>query len=158
MGNDGALYVTWEQNNSRWADPARISGAGFAAPGAPVSAVTYDNGYTPVIVPRMDKSLCEFRVTEKFGAWTGPKVLADPGTVAPTARSTVIHYSVEVKENKLSDGFMALLNIAGTFAAKKKPYAAAQATADATQALRFLAAGTPRQGDRPCRQRHEQPP
>ncbi|PKV90169.1 hypothetical protein [Streptomyces sp. TLI_146] len=143
VGNDGALYVTWEQNNSRWADPVRIAGPGFAAPGVPVSAVSYDNGYASVIVPRIDKSLCEFRVTEKFGAWTGPHVLSAPGTVAPTARSTIIHYSMEVKENKLSEGFMALLNIAGTFAAKKKPYAAAQVTMDGTQALRFLAADLP---------------
>ncbi|WP_394316498.1 hypothetical protein [Streptomyces noboritoensis] len=144
VGNDGALYVTWEQNNSSWATPVRISGAGFAAPGAPVSAVKYDNGFASVIVPRTDKSLCEFRMLEQFGRWTGPKVLSAPGTVDPMARSTVIHHSTEVNESKMAEGFQALVSMAGMFfSLLDNRDVGAQLAVDAVQALRPLTADYP---------------
>ncbi|WP_367136692.1 MULTISPECIES: hypothetical protein [Streptomyces] len=144
VGNDGALYVTWEQNNSSWATPAKITSTGFATPGAPPSAVQYNNGYASVIVPRTDKSLCEFRVLEQFGAWTGPKTLSAPGTVPPTANSTIVHYTKEVNESRLDEGFYALINIAGTLITLLgNRNAGAQAALDAVQGLRPLTADYP---------------
>ncbi|WP_329395145.1 hypothetical protein [Streptomyces melanogenes] len=144
VGNDGALYVTWEQNNSSWATPIRISGTGFAAPGAPVSAVKYDNGFASVIVPRTDKSLCEFRMLEQFGRWTGPNVLSAPGTVDPMARSTVIHHSTEVDESKMAEGFSALVSMAGMFfSLLENRDVGAQLALDAVQTLRPLTADYP---------------
>ncbi|UQI48511.1 hypothetical protein M1P56_31420 [Streptomyces sp. HU2014] len=142
VGNDGVLYAVREQGNGSWAAPAKISGTGFT-PGAPLSTVPYDNGYASVFVPRADKRLCEFRVLEKSGGWTGPRVLSAPGTVVPTAHTAVVHYSAEQKGDGPAPGFGALISIASTFFFRGSSNVGAQLALDAVTALRPLTVDQP---------------
>ncbi|MFG2143685.1 hypothetical protein ACGFRG_05730, partial [Streptomyces sp. NPDC048696] len=143
VGNDGALYVTWEQNNGPWSAPARITDGQFAAPGAPVSAVKYDHGYASVFVPRADKSLCEFRMLEQSGKWTGPNVLSAPGTVAPTARSAVIHYSTNADGPDVLTVIKSFFNIVGLLYVRGDLAGSTQVALEAVQTLRPLTADNP---------------
>jgi hypothetical protein len=99
VGNDGAIYVTWEVNDGRWADggpgqpgPARITPAGLAPPGSCVAAAKQNDRQLDAFVVGNDGAIYvtweidDGRWTDGAPGQTGPARIT-PANLAPRGSS-----------------------------------------------------------------------
>lgn len=94
VGNDGAGYVTWEDNNGRWADggpgqpgPARITPAGLAPPGSSIALANQTASQLDAFVVGNDGAgYVTWEINN--GRWAD----GSPGAPSP-ARITPLHFA-----------------------------------------------------------------
>ncbi|MFF9898262.1 hypothetical protein, partial [Streptomyces longispororuber] len=142
VGNDGALYVLWEQNNEPWSGPDRITDAGFAQPGAALSAVHPRHSGPTVFLPRKDGTLCLFTVVGQFGGWAGPKPLTDPKTVDPKSPTVVLHHPPVEESNSDLSSVIVLLQFAAAIYREKRSRSV-EVVMEAIKVIRPLTADDP---------------
>jgi len=111
IGNDGRAYVLWKDNNGPWHDPAPISLANLAPPGAAITCCLYPVfGQLEVFVAGNDGSV-HVLWKQNNGLWQEPARIAPPGFTDPGACITAISYPLDNQLEVLVAGHDRSINL-----------------------------------------------